>query len=172
MQQSKWFSRTFDFSNSQNIFPSIIERLAGTPARLDEKLLSISPEILSVRIDGTWTIRENIGHLTDLEPLWQGRLEDILHGEEELRPTDLQNIATSQANHDAVAIEVLLGNFRQIRKKTIQLLENLDEQDIPKFALHPRLKTPMRVSDLFLFVAEHDDHHLARITELVKIINA
>jgi hypothetical protein len=25
--------------------------------------------------------------------------------------------------------------------------------------------------DLFLFVAEHDDHHLARITELVRIRN-
>jgi hypothetical protein len=26
----------------------------------------------------------------------------------------------------------------------------------------------MRTMDLFLFVAEHDDHHLARITEMVK----
>jgi hypothetical protein len=37
-------------------------------------------------------------------------------------------------------------------------------------ALHPRLKTPMRIIDLFLFVAEHDDHHLARITELARLI--
>jgi hypothetical protein len=29
----------------------------------------------------------------------------------------------------------------------------------------------MRTLDLFLFVAEHDDHHLARITELVKLIS-
>jgi len=28
----------------------------------------------------------------------------------------------------------------------------------------------MRTMDLFLFVAEHDDHHLARVTELVKIL--
>ena len=170
MQQTKWFNRTFDFSNSQNIFPSIIERLAGTPARLEEKLQSISPDILSVRIDGTWTIKENIGHLTDLEPLWQGRLEDILNGETDLRPTDLQNTATTQANHDSVLVEVLLSNFRNARMNTIQALNNLQEKDVFKSALHPRLKTPMRTTDLFLFVAEHDDHHLARITELVKII--
>ncbi|MEX6688029.1 DinB family protein [Danxiaibacter flavus] len=171
MQQTKWFSRTFDFTTTQNIFPSIIERLAGTPARLEEKLKSTPADILSVRIDGTWTIKENIGHLTDLEPLWQGRLEDILNGETELRPTDLQNTATSEANHDAVAIEVLLSNFRNARMKTIQLLNNLDEKAIFKSALHPRLKTPMRTMDLFLFVAEHDDHHLSRMTELAKIIN-
>ena len=28
----------------------------------------------------------------------------------------------------------------------------------------------MRTMDLFLFVAEHDDYHLARVTELVKIL--
>lgn len=172
MQQTKWFERTFNFDAEQNIFPSIIERLAGTPARLEEKFKSIPGEIQSVRIDNTWTIKENVGHLIDLEPLWQGRLEDILSGETELQPTDLQNRKTSEANHDAVPIEELLRRFRAIRKQTIEMLEKLDEKDVFKSALHPRLKTPMRTTDLFLFVAEHDDHHLARITELVKMINS
>ncbi len=48
------------------------------------------------------------------------------------------------------------------------MLDELEEELIFKSALHPRLKTPMRTIDLFLFVADHDDHHLARITELVK----
>jgi hypothetical protein len=42
----------------------------------------------------------------------------------------------------------------------------LKEQDIYKTALHPSLKKLMRTIDLFLFVAKHDDHHLARITEI------
>ena len=172
MKQEKWFTRKFDFPSTQNIFPSVIERLAGTPARLDEKFKSIPVGILTTRIDGTWTIKENVGHLIDLEPLWQGRLEDILNNEKQMRPADLQNTKTSEANHDAVPIEELLKRFGQIRKQTICLIENLDERQVFKFALHPRLKTPMRVMDLFLFVAEHDDHHLARITELVKVISA
>ena len=52
------------------------------------------------------------------------------------------------------------------------MLEPLDEQQLIKSALHPRLKTPMRISDLFLFVAEHDDHHLAAVTALAKKIQA
>jgi len=170
MQQVKWFNRSFDFSSTQNIFPTIIERLAGTPARVEEKFTSIPSDILSIRIDDTWTIKENLGHLSDLEPLWQGRLDDIIYSREEMRPTDLQNAATTNANHNSVPVEELLSRFRQVRKETIDILEKLDERQVFMTALHPRLKTPMRTMDLFLFVADHDDHHLARITELVRII--
>jgi uncharacterized damage-inducible protein DinB len=171
MKKLKWFERSFDFSTDQNIFPSIIERLRGTPARLDEKFKSIPADLLEVKADNTWSIKENLGHLIDLEPLWQGRLEDILNGEIELRPTDLANKKTDEANHNAKSLEELLSTFRQIRAKTVAMLEELDEEIIFRSALHPRLKTPMRTMDLFLFVAEHDDHHLARITELVKILS-
>ncbi|MDO3626819.1 DinB family protein [Mucilaginibacter sp. BT774] len=171
MKKVKWFERSFDFSKEQNIFPSIIERLKGTPARLEEKFKSIPAEILGTKIDNTWSIKENVGHLVDLEPLWQGRMEDIKNGEIEMRPTDLANRKTDEANHNARPIEKLLSDFRAIREQTISLIDNLDEETIFKSALHPRLKTPMRTMDLFLFVAEHDDHHLARITELIKLLN-
>ena len=169
MKKTKWFDRKFNFDNQQNIFPSILERLAGTPARLEEKMKSIPPEILEIKPEGTWSIKENIGHLTDLEPLWQGRLEDFLNGEKELRPTDLANRKTDEANHNAKLLDELLKEFRQARMHTISLIENLDDEIIFRTALHPRLKTPMRTMDSFLFVAEHDDHHLARITEIAKM---
>ena len=170
MKKVKWFERSFDFNSEQNIFPFIIERLRGTPARLDEKFKSIPVNILEVKVDNTWSIKENLGHLTDLEPLWQGRLEDIMNGEIELRPTDLANRKTDLALHNAKSLEELLNCFREIRTQTVSVLEKLEEETIFRSALHPRLKTPMRTMDLFLFVAEHDDHHLARITELVKLL--
>lgn len=170
MTKVNWFERSFDFSLAQNIFPSVIERLSGTPARLDEKFKSIPGDILEVKVDNTWSIKENLGHLIDLEPLWQARLEDIISGKNELRPADLTNRKTDQGNHNAKSAGELRSAFRQIRAQTITKLEELDEEIIFKSALHPRLKTPMRTMDLFLFVAEHDDHHLARITELVKIL--
>ena len=168
MKRTNWFDRKFDFSSEQNVFPSIIERLRGTPARLEEKMRSIRAEILDLKPGGAWSIKENIGHLTDLEPLWQGRLEDIINGEEELRPTDLANRKTDEANHNARSLNELLSDFKQTREQTVLMLEKLDEQTIFKSALHPRLKTPMRTMDLFLFVAEHDDHHLVSITELMR----
>jgi uncharacterized damage-inducible protein DinB len=170
MEQVKWFERKFDFTSNQNIFPSVIERLAGTPVRLEEKFKLIPANMLTARINNTWSIKENLGHLIDLEPLWQGRLQDIVNGEKELRPTDLQNTATSIAKHNEKPVSDLLQSFRKIRTTTIKLVENLDEQTIFKSALHPRLKTPMRTIDLFLFVAEHDDHHLVTISDLVRML--
>ena len=163
------FDRQFDFSSNQNIFPSIVERLRGTPVRLEEKFRSIPAALLTRSVDGGWSIKENLGHLSDLEPLWQQRLEDIVMGRTELSPTDLANRRTSEAGHDLVSVEELLHRFREVRAKTIDLLEVLDEATVFKYALHPRLKTPMRTMDLFLFVADHDDHHLARITELSRL---
>ena len=49
------------------------------------------------------------------------------------------------------------------------MLKKIDEETVFKSVLHPRLKTPMRTMDLFLFVVEHDDHHLARISELLQM---
>ena len=151
MQQIKWFQRNFNFDFAQNIFPSIIERLAGTPVRLEEKFKFIPPAILSVKINGAWSIKENVGHLIDLEPLWQGRLEDILNDKTELRPTDLQNIKTSEANHNAVAIEKLLSDFRQIRNQTINLIENLTEKQIFKSAPSPAIKSTYAYNG-FIFI--------------------
>jgi uncharacterized damage-inducible protein DinB len=170
MKQEKWFNRSFNFENSQNIFPSILERLSGTPIRLEEKVIGISENILTFSLDNTWSIKENIGHLIDLEPLWQGRLHDIINNQVELRSTDLQNTKTDLANHNNKPLQELLSEFREIREQTIKALQSINEETIFKSALHPRLKTPMRTMDLFLFVAEHDDHHLTRISELIKIL--
>lgn len=167
MEQIKWFERRFDFSFQQNIFPSIVERLSGTALRLKVKIEGISLESLENKPDGKWSIKEQIGHLSDLEPLWQGRLTDIMDNHEYLRPTDLENKKTDIALHNNTKISDLIAQFEHSRRTTLTQLSELTEKDIYRSALHPRLKKPMRMMDLFLFVAEHDDHHLARISELL-----
>ena len=166
MKQIKWFERKFDFSFEQNIFPSIIERLEGTPILLENKVNNMSIKQLTNKENGKWSIQENIGHLIDLEPLWQARLKEILNNEVEMRGADLENRKTDLARHNDKDINVLLKEFFIVRNLTINSLNSLTENDVYKHALHPRLKTPMRIMDLFLFVAEHDDHHLSIITEL------
>lgn len=170
MQQIKWFERKFDFSYEQNIFPSIIERLEGSPIRLEYKIKQIPEALFTPKPRGKWSIKEQIGHLIDLEPLWQGRLEDILNGEDYLRPTDLSNQKTDEAGHNEKKIGVLINEFQGLRQQTLAQLRQLSEEDVYKSALHPRLETPMRSMDLFLFVAEHDDHHLADITALKQLL--
>lgn len=168
MKRVKWFDRKFNFDYQDNIFPVILKRLKETPLRLSNSIKAIPDDMLSIHPDDGWSIKENIGHLTDLEPLWQLRLNDIISGANELSPADLSNTKTKEANHDRRSAEELIYDFTIVRNQTLSMLEKIDEELIFKSSLHPRLKTPMRTMDLFLFVAEHDDHHLTTISAITQ----
>jgi uncharacterized damage-inducible protein DinB len=168
MQKTEWFNRKFPVIDDNGILPSIIERLSGTPARIEEMTSNLSPDLLVLKLDGKWSVKEQAGHLADLEPLWLGRLDDLINGATELTVADLTNQRTHAANHNETEIAVLLQNFRAQRQLLVNKLINLDDKQLLNTALHPRLKTPMRIIDLAYFVAEHDDHHLACIREILR----
>lgn len=163
-----WFERRFRFGLPAAMFPALLERLRGTPARLEDRLAGAPRERL-VRRDGeAWSVQEHAGHLLVLEALWAGRVDDVLAGEERLRPADLSNAATFAADFDSHDLDSLLARFRSARSALVERLEGLGEADIERSALHPRLEQPMRLIDLAEFVAEHDDHHLAQINRLLR----
>ena len=163
-----WFERVFKFDASDGIFPNVIERLRGTPARLEERLRLVPRHLLTRKKAGAWSILENAGHLFDLEPLWAARLEDFIQGRQKLQIADLTNRKTHEAGHNDGPLEKILSSFRSARSELVGKLESLDPTAFTKTALHPRLNTPMRLLDHLLFVAEHDDHHLARISCLLR----
>jgi DinB family protein len=105
--------------------------------------------------------------LLDLETLWLGRVEDYVATRDQLTPADLTNRKTDEANHNARPLENILAEFRVARGTLLKRVDELDGSLFARTLPHPRLKTPMRLVDHLYFVAEHDDHHLARIWELV-----
>lgn len=167
MKRTNWFDRKFPLITDNGIFPCILERLEGTPARLKEKIAKITGN-LTFSEKGKWSIQKEIGHLIDLEPLWLERALQIINGQTDLVKADLTNQKTHEAGHDLEKIGALLTRFEKERDKFMLALRQISEQDLEKSAIHPRLGTPMKLIDLAFFVAEHDDHHLAQITFLGK----
>ena len=168
MRERAWFERTFEFNMPVELFPNVVERVRGTPARLEEVVRGLPPEILTVRPEEAWSIQEHAGHLYDLDELHEGRLDDFDAGLSVLRAADVQNRKTYEADHNSDSIENILAMFREARTRFVRRLEQLDDARIGQSALHPRLQKQMRVIDLAYFVAEHDDHHLAEITRIVR----
>ena len=164
----QWFERKFTFDLPEWMVPNIVERLRGTPARVDELVAGLDATVLTRRDGESWSIQEQVGHLFDLEPLWIGRIDDLLNGEERLRPADLLNKKTQNAGHNERSVDEVAGDFRSIRTEFVAQLDGFDETQFSLSAKHPRLEQPMRMLDLLFFVAEHDDHHLAAITRLKK----
>jgi uncharacterized damage-inducible protein DinB len=171
MKRTNWFDRTFPPQTDNGVFPCILERLQGTAIRLVEKTISIPRDLLPDLLPSTkekWSIKKEIGHLIDLEPLWLARTLQIIDGEKDLKKTDLANTKTHETNHDAKNLGDLIHEFRRHREALMEVLNNVTEADLDKAAVHPRLGTPMKIIDLAYFVAEHDDHHLAQMTVLIK----
>jgi hypothetical protein len=80
----------------------------------------------------------------------------------------LENRRTHDANHNAAEFAALLHDFQRLRSECVARLETFPDSATAHAARHPRLKTRLNVVDLAYFVAEHDDYHLARISELLR----
>lgn len=168
-QVPAWFERKFTFTFPQEQYPNLCVRLMGTPVRMEELLHDVAREKLVNKPEGKWSIQEHAGHLFDLESLWSNRVDDFIENPgDTLTPADLSNRKTDEANHNARTIQQVLTDFRAARRQLMEKLEKLQPHSFAQTKLHPRLKQPMRLVDHLYFAAEHDDHHLARMWELIR----
>jgi hypothetical protein len=168
IEVNRWLERKFRLDLPISLYPNVVERLRGVPARLEDHLIDLPAEILTWKRAQDWSIQEHAGHLLDLEPLNTGRLDDFEQRLASLRAADLENKKTYEANHNQRSIQDLLAEFRKERLAFVQRLEGYDEPFVSRSALHPRLQLQMRVIDLSFFIAEHDDHHLTTIASMIR----
>jgi len=168
VKRLKWIDRDFNFDFPVGMFPMILARLRGTPARLDEIVDSLPPDTLAEHIDGGWSVKETVGHLISVESLHTGRLDDYDCGAEELRPADMSNTKTYESRYNDRDIDDLLKSFRSVREDFVRHIENLDEAGASRSAHHRRLNKQMRVVDMAFFAVEHDDQHISILLNLQK----
>jgi len=162
MRVMDWTARTWTFDLPVGVYPALLERVRGTPARAAALVAGVPEEALGVRVDGRWCVKEHVGHLDDLHALDDRRLTEFLTGAATLTAADMTNRTTYDANHAATPIGALLARLAEHRDALIARLEPLTEVQVAATARHPRLGRELRLIDWLQFVAEHDDHHLAK----------
>jgi len=156
-----WILREFTFDQPAGVFPTILERLRGTPARAAELVAGVSEQVLSNRFNGKWSVKEHLGHLATLEQLDRKRLQEFLDRIAVLSAADMTNTATESGNYRETPVAEILLGMRLGRERLIERMQQLKSDEVTVAAIHPRLKKPVRLLDWAYFVAEHDDHHLA-----------
>ena len=167
VKQIPWIRRSFNFDFPVSLFPVIFSRLEGSIFRLHSILLNADEEFCS-RCENSWSVKENLGHLYDLEELWWKRLEDFQLRRTVLTAADMTNAKTNQSGHNEKTLEQLLQQFTTGRQKILEYIYLLDEEMLERTSLHPRLNQPMRLVGSLFFVAEHDDHHIATISSRLR----
>jgi uncharacterized damage-inducible protein DinB len=167
-KRQKWFDKKFQFELPQEKYDSILNQLKETPEKISLLVSSLTEDILSKRVDNKWSIKENVGHLVDLEELHDGRIDDFIDGKKTLRSADLKNIKTEEADHNSKNISELLTQLKNVRENFVERLKVLDEKVLANSSIHPRLHQPMRPIDMAQFVLEHDKHHIQTIKDLIS----
>jgi uncharacterized damage-inducible protein DinB len=162
----RWFDRKFELGLGAETAPDLLDRLRSAPERLAAAVRGLPRDALTRQVDDKWSIQENVGHLYDLESLWETRLDDYDKGAADLHPADLENRKTHEAAHNDRSIADLLAEFSAARLRIVERLARMTPAELARTALHPRLQQPMSMVDLCFFVAEHDDHHLRTIDGL------
>ncbi len=164
MKKVEWFERQFTFGVSPGLLPFYLERLQGTLPRLEKKLAGMSEDILSNRLDGKWSIKQNIGHLAEVDEIANKRIDEMLKGVSPMSPA----VFEPKGDYNAKPLREVLALFENNRKENLKKYAQLNDEGLGKASLHPRLKVMMTPVDLAYFDAEHDDHHLVRINEILK----
>lgn len=145
------------------MLPFYLERLKGTAARIEEKVKSISDDVLSNKLDGKWSVKQNIGHLAEVDEIALKRIDEMIKGISPMSPA----VFEPKQDYNKQSVRDVLTFFRTNRVKNLDRYQQLSEEELSKASLHPRLKVMMTPVDLALFDAEHDDHHLVRIEEII-----
>jgi len=159
-----WFERDLKFGYSPEMLPFFLERLFGTPLRLEQKVNGIDDKTLSKKPGGKWSVKENIGHLAEVDAIANKRIDEITSDAALMSPAVFE-----PKDYNPWPIEKVLELFKKNRLANLKKYSTLSEGQLKKLSLHPRLKVQMTPVDLAWFDAEHDDHHLVKINEILLL---
>lgn len=164
MKPLPWFEREFQFGLKPGMLPFFIERLSFTILRIEHKVRGVDDNVLSEKLNGKWSIKQNIGHLAEVDEIATKRVHEMLSGIPTLSPA----VFEPTKDYNSMPVNKVIQYFNTTRKRNIELYESLSDTDLTKASVHPRLMVRMNPVDLAMFDAEHDDHHLIKINEILN----
>jgi uncharacterized damage-inducible protein DinB len=170
LERLPWAQRQFAFVYPPWMLADFIERLRGVIPRLGPLLEGLTDDDAHRMFEGKWSIAQNVGHLADVEELWQERMEDLRQGRPTYTPAEPARFQGLAVRHQERSLAAIVNELKERRSRLVQALA-LASPDLQRAsAFHPRLKTTMRLVDCAQFYAEHDDHHLLRVRALRSML--
>jgi uncharacterized damage-inducible protein DinB len=170
LDRPPWAERKFSFVHPPWMLADFIERLRGTVPRLEALVLDVNDADAHRQVEGKWSIAQNIGHLSDVEELWQQRLDDLKSGRKIYSPAVGARFQELAQRHQASPIKEIMRELEDRRSLLVDALASAAPELQQASAFHERLQVPMRLVDCAQFYSEHDDHHLLRIRRLRSML--
>lgn len=162
MNSMRWFDRQMTFGLPKEMLPFYLERLDGTFPRIERKVKGLTDAQLTFRPDGKWSIKQHIGHLAEVDQVANKRIQEMRSGAAMMSPAVFE-----PQDYNPWPIAKVLDFFLSTRNSNIGAYKAIPDNELLKSSKHPRLGVMMTPVDLAWFDAEHDDHHLVKINEII-----
>ena len=128
---------------------------------IDDQRLNQHPE------PGKWSIKDNIAHLVSYQPVFIGRVHQMLKGDtpafNAYRADNEPDFIEAQGWPLTDLINKLNGNRRQI----LELITNLPDDQLSLKGTHPKFGT-MMITEWTEFFLLHEAHHLFTMFRLAN----
>jgi uncharacterized damage-inducible protein DinB len=162
--------RKFAFGYPEWMLADLVERLRGLVPRVQLLTADLADDVAHQQHEVKWSIAQNVGHLSDVEALWQERLEDLRQARAVYTPADPARFQAAALKHQERSLAAILAELDERRGRLCDALANAPSALQSASAFHERLQVPMRLVDCAQFYAEHDDHHLLRVRALRSLL--
>src|SRR6478752_9530425 len=86
MNNLPWFERNLKFGYPKEMLPYFLERLEGSIVRIQTKVKGVDDKTLSVKLNDKWSIKQNIGHLAEVDLIANKRMDEMVNGVPTLSP--------------------------------------------------------------------------------------
>ncbi|MFI5162652.1 MAG: DinB family protein [Sphingobacteriales bacterium] len=150
------------------LYPAIVCRLKTQHLALREIIKNVDDQKLHAQPEpGKWSIVDQIAHLASYQPVFMGRMAQILKGEN-------PNFGAYRADEEAdfiaaqkMSLPELLNKIDGQRRQILELITNLNDEQLQLTGNHPKfgVLTIPAWTEFFLL---HEAHHLFSIFKLVK----
>lgn len=157
-----------EYGRSLDELPVLLERVQGTTARLSDLLARRPVEKLLQRAEGKWSAMEHLGHLLTLQDRFYTRVDDFAQRRTKLCDINLRDQVPFLKGQCLRMPGDVLEEFRLKRLDFANRVEHLHRRSLEHAAYHPCQDRSMRPMDMLLWIAEHDDHHLASVRALLE----
>jgi uncharacterized damage-inducible protein DinB len=112
---------------------------------------------------GKWSIKEVVGHMSDVERIMGYRMLRIARGDTTPLAGFDENAYVPIANFEARSLASLAGEFEQVRRATVAFVEHLDADAAGRRGTANNLEISARA--LAYIIAGHERHHVRILRE-------
>ncbi|MFL5802509.1 MAG: DinB family protein [Roseiflexaceae bacterium] len=143
-------------------FKALLDELAAFPAALKTQLQGLSDAALRFQpTPDAWSIVEIVGHMTDVDAIWPGRIRQMLSTDNpELARVDNDDVR--RRDYQNKQLSFLLITLAERRAEFIEMLRLLRPSQLERTGQHPT-RGPITVAGGVGALADHDRGHREQI---------